>query len=163
MDYTGARYESLDRRVVVITGGASGIGAEMARAFAAQGAAVHLVDIAEDAGATLAATLPGTRFHRCDVRDIAALRATLAAIESPDVLINNASRDDRHAMTEIGPEQWREWLAVNLDHQFFASQAVAPRMAARGGAASLCSARSRGCAGARVWLPTRPRRQRSTA
>lgn len=149
MDYTSARYASLDGRVVVITGGATGIGAEMARAFAAQGSAVHLLDIAKDAGAALAASLPGAHFHRCDVRDIAALRATLAAIEPPDVLINNAARDDRHKMAEIGPEQWREWLAVNLDHQFFATQAVAPRMAARG----------RGCIimfGSVSWMRARP-------
>jgi NAD(P)-dependent dehydrogenase (short-subunit alcohol dehydrogenase family) len=149
MDYTSARYASLNGRVVVITGGATGIGAEMVRAFAAQGSAVHLLDIAEDAGVALAASLPGAHFHRCDVRDIALLRATLAAIEAPDVLINNAARDDRHEMAEIGPEQWREWLAVNLDHQFFATQAVVPRMAARG----------RGCVimlGSVSWMRGRP-------
>jgi NAD(P)-dependent dehydrogenase (short-subunit alcohol dehydrogenase family) len=143
------RYGSLDGRVVVITGGASGIGAEMARAFAVQGARLHLLDIAEEAGHGLAASLPATEFHRCDVRDIAALRATLAAIDAPEVLINNAARDDRHAMAEVEPEQWREYLSVNLDHQFFATQAVAPRMAARGGGSVIMF-------GSISWMRARP-------
>ncbi|WP_347267698.1 SDR family oxidoreductase [Paracoccus sp. (in: a-proteobacteria)] len=130
------RYASLAGRHVVITGGASGIGAEMVRAFAAQGARVSFLDIDATAGKALARDT-GTRFHACDLTDIAALRATLAAVESESgpagALINNAGRDDRHSLAEVEPEYWRRALALNLDHQFFATQALAPGMAAAGG------------------------------
>jgi NAD(P)-dependent dehydrogenase (short-subunit alcohol dehydrogenase family) len=64
------------------------------------------------------------------------LRSTIAVIESQlgsiDVLINNAGKDDRHAMDTVEPEYWHRSLALNLDHQFFATQAVAQAMAAKG-------------------------------
>jgi NAD(P)-dependent dehydrogenase (short-subunit alcohol dehydrogenase family) len=69
-----------------------------------------------------------------------ALRTALASIESHfggglDVLINNAARDDRHEMSGVEPDYWRRQLAVNLDHQFFATQAATKGMIARGGGA----------------------------
>lgn len=135
-DYTSARYASLKNASVVVTGGASGIGAEMVRAFAAQGARVAFLDIDETAGAAIAAET-GAAFEPCDVTDIPALRATLARIEARHdgvaVLVNNAGKDDRHAMETVEPDYWRRALALNLDHQFFATQALAPGMAARGG------------------------------
>jgi NAD(P)-dependent dehydrogenase (short-subunit alcohol dehydrogenase family) len=130
-DYAQARYASLAGRDVLITGGASGIGAEMVRGFAVQGAKVHFLDIDTASGAALAAET-GAAFRTCDLRDIAALRAAVAGIGPVDVLINNAARDDRHDMATVEPEYWRECLALNLDHQFFATQAAAPGMAARG-------------------------------
>lgn len=130
------QYRSLKDRTVLITGGASGLGEEMVRAYAAQGARVAFVDIDAEGGARTAQE-SGAIFHACDVADIAALRSTIATIEaelgSVDVLINNAGKDDRHAANEVEPEGWRRTLALNLDHQFFASQAVAPGMMARGG------------------------------
>jgi NAD(P)-dependent dehydrogenase (short-subunit alcohol dehydrogenase family) len=66
------------------------------------------------------------------VRNIAALREAINNIAARegriDVLINNAARDDRTDTFTVEPEAWRESLAVNLDHQFFASQAVAALM-----------------------------------
>ena len=147
-DYTQARYASLAGRDVLITGGASGIGAEMVRGFRAQGATVHLLDIDIASGAALAAET-GAAFHACDLRDIAALRAAVAQIGPVDVLINNAARDDRHAMPAVEPAAWRETLALNLDHQFFATQAVAPAMAARGGGAIILM-------GSISWMRGRP-------
>jgi NAD(P)-dependent dehydrogenase (short-subunit alcohol dehydrogenase family) len=133
--YDSVRYASLAGRRVVITGGASGIGAEMVAAFAQQGAEVAFLDLDREAGDRTAAAT-GSAFHSCDLTDIAALRATIAAIEAGpaaiDVLVNNAGKDDRHAMAEVEPEDWRRALAFNLDHQFFATQAVAKGMAARG-------------------------------
>ena len=71
------------------------------------------------------------------MRDIAALRASLAAAAERfgtiGVLVNNAARDDRHALADLTPEYWDENQAVNLRHHFFAAQAVAPGMAAAGG------------------------------
>jgi NAD(P)-dependent dehydrogenase (short-subunit alcohol dehydrogenase family) len=134
-DYTTVQYRSLANRSVVVTGGASGIGEEMVKAFVAQGARVSFIDIAKEAGAALAGAT-GASFHVCDVTDIPVLRETMAKIENDhggvDVLVNNAGKDDRHDMPEVEPDYWRRALALNLDHQFFATQAVAKGMAARG-------------------------------
>ncbi len=133
--YDSVSYRSLQGRGVLITGGASGIGAEMVMAFAGQGARVAFLDIDATAGAALAKTIPGTRFTPCDVTDIDVLRQAIRAIAADqpiEVLINNAARDDRHAMASVEPADWRRTLAVNLDHQFFASQEVAHAMAERG-------------------------------
>jgi NAD(P)-dependent dehydrogenase (short-subunit alcohol dehydrogenase family) len=129
---SSARYESLIGRHVVITGGASGIGGEMVDAFARQEARVSFLDIDEAAGRAKAEAT-GAAFHACDVTDIPGLRRTLASMGPADVLINNAAKDDRHAIETVEPDYWRRALALNLDHQFFASQAVVPEMAARGG------------------------------
>ena len=130
------RYRSLEGRPVLITGGASGIGAAFVEAFAAQGARVSFLDVDSAAGAVLARR-SGARFVECDLVDIAALRAAVAEVEKAEggigVLINNAGKDDRQEFAKIEPADWHRLLALNLDHQFFASQAVAPGMAARGG------------------------------
>jgi NAD(P)-dependent dehydrogenase (short-subunit alcohol dehydrogenase family) len=136
MTYDSVRYLSLRGRGVLITGGASGIGEAMARGFAAQGARVDILDVDDHAIARLTADVPGIAATRCDVCDTAALRAAIATIERDrgaiDVLVNNAARDDRHAMTDVRPEDWRRYLAVNLDHQFFATQCVSGYMIERG-------------------------------
>lgn len=133
--YDTVRYASLAGRSVLISGGASGIGAEMVKAFSAQGAAVTFIDIDEKEGAKLAAEA-GAVFSACDVTDIPELRIAIANIEQMrggiDVLINNAGKDDRHALSEVEPDYWRRALSLNLDHQFFATQAVASRMAEKG-------------------------------
>ncbi|WP_230531136.1 SDR family NAD(P)-dependent oxidoreductase [Microvirga roseola] len=134
-DYRSVQYRSLEGRSVVITGGASGIGEEMVKAFVAQRARVSFLDIDAEMGEALAAST-GANFHVCDVTDIAKLRDVLARTESGqgsiDVLVNNAGKDDRHALDEVEPEYWRRALALNLDHQLFATQAVAKGMAERG-------------------------------
>lgn len=131
-------YHSLEGRSVLITGGASGIGAAMVEAFVAQGARTSFIDIDEAAGKAMEART-GACFTACDVTDIAALRAAIADIEQAaggiDALINNAGKDDRQVVETVEPESWRRMLALNLDHQFFASQAVAPAMMARGSGA----------------------------
>lgn len=134
-DYGTAQYVSLHGRGVLVTGGASGIGAELVRAFAAQGATVQFFDIDAVAGQALAEET-GARFHPCDLRDIPALRAAVAAAADAapiEVLVNNAGRDDRHAFLSVEPEYWNERLALNLNHHLFATQAVVPAMARRGG------------------------------
>ena len=135
-DYASARYASLQGRSVLVTGGASGIGEAIVEAFAAQGARVAFIDI-DKAGGHAVAERPGARFHVCDLTDIAALRLAVAEIEAEQdgigVLVNNAGKDDRQVLGEIEPEDWRRMLAFNLDHQFFAVQAVVPGMTARGG------------------------------
>jgi D-xylose 1-dehydrogenase len=137
-----AVYPSLRNRVVFITGGASGIGAEHVTQFAAQGAKVAFVDIADDAGRALierigAAGHPVPLYRHCDLKDIAALQATIAEVGRTlgpiTVLVNNAANDQRHKFEDVTVEYWDERLATNLRHQFFAIQAVAPMMRSAGG------------------------------
>jgi NAD(P)-dependent dehydrogenase (short-subunit alcohol dehydrogenase family) len=137
-----AIYPSLRDRVVFITGGASGIGAEHVTQFAAQGAKVAFVDIADDAAHELlgkieAAGHQAPLYRHCDLKDIAALQATIAEVGRQlgpiTVLVNNAANDQRHKFEDVTVEYWDERLATNLRHQFFAIQAVAPMMRAAGG------------------------------
>ena len=133
--YHDVRYATLKGRAVLVTGGASGIGCEIVRAFHAQGSRVAFVDIDTDSGTQLAEEL-GVRFVPCDVTDIARLRAAIGSLEADlggvDVLVNNAGNDERHGLDTVEPDYWRRVLALNLDHQFFATQAVAPGMGIRG-------------------------------
>lgn len=132
-----ATYHSLTGKSVFVTGGASGIGAEIVRGFAEQGAKVGFVDLDAKAGAALAEAHDNVAFETCDLRDIAALRRAFAALEEAcgpaAVLVNNAARDDRHDWSDVTPEYWDERQATNLRHQFFAIQAVAPGMIDAGG------------------------------
>lgn len=134
--YAGVRYASLAGRSVLITGGASGLGAAMVEAFAEQGSKVAFLDIDVPSGQALAVRT-GARFVQCDLLNIEALRAAVQEVERTQdgigVLVNNAGKDDRQAFETIEPADWQRLLAFNLDHQFFASQAVAKGMAARGG------------------------------
>ncbi|MEP6943549.1 MAG: SDR family oxidoreductase [Betaproteobacteria bacterium] len=131
-----ASYPSLAGKRVFVSGGGSGIGAAMVAQFAAQGCKVSFCDIDGAASEALVTRLGASsaRYFECDLRDIDALRATLtqaAAWEgSIEILLNNAARDDRHKMEDVTVEYWDERLAVNLRHQFFAIQAVAPAMIA---------------------------------
>lgn len=136
----GATYPSLRDARVIVTGGACSIGAAMVTAFAAQGARVAFLDIADAEGDALAAALAGSvyapRFVHCDLTDIDQLRAAIGDIEAAaggtDVLVNNAANDDRHRLEDVTPAYWDDRMAVNLRHQFFCAQAVATGMRARG-------------------------------
>ena len=137
-----AIYPSLRDRVVFVTGGASGIGAEEVTQFARQGARVAFVDIAGDAAAALCGALrdggfPEPFYQHCDLTDIEALRSAIAAVGRRlgpvTVLVNNAANDQRHAWQDVTQAFWDERMATNLRHQFFAIQAVAPMMKAAGG------------------------------
>ncbi len=130
---SGVSYPSLRDKRVFITGGATGIGAELVRAFAGQGAYVGFCDVQDDAGHTLAASI-GEQAHysHVDVTDVAALQAAVAAGRI-DILINNVANDTRHDPLAVTPESWRACMAVNLDATFFACQAVVPPMQQQGG------------------------------
>jgi D-xylose 1-dehydrogenase len=132
-DTSFATYPSLKNRVVLVTGGASGIGAELVAQFAAQGARVAFLDFDATNGAKVAAAT-GTFFLPCDLRDITALRAAISQVQAqlgdPLVLVNNAARDDRHGLESVEPDYWDERMHTNLRHMFFCAQAVAPCMRA---------------------------------
>lgn len=133
-----AIYPSLAGKCVFITGGASGIGAELVRAFAAQKARVGFVDMDEKTSQALGEELgDDVAFAACDLRDIEALKKAFEQLEqsigAANVLVNNAARDDRHQWQDVTPEYFDERIATNLRHQFFAIQAVAPGMIEAGG------------------------------
>ncbi|MGA8431791.1 MAG: SDR family NAD(P)-dependent oxidoreductase [Candidatus Sulfotelmatobacter sp.] len=137
-----AIYPSLRDVVVLVTGGGSGIGAALVEQFALRGARVTFLDVADEASGKLVEDLSSRCDHtplflHCDLLDIVALRGAITDIEKRlgpvRVLVNNAASDDRHSFAEVTPEYWDERMAVNLRHQFFATQAAAPGMAAAGG------------------------------
>ncbi|MET0496688.1 MAG: SDR family oxidoreductase [Steroidobacteraceae bacterium] len=135
---THAIYPSLVNKTVVVTGGGSGIGAELVAGFVRQKARVFFLDIAEESSRALAAQLGNdVQFFKCDITNIEALRGTFAAIEEKGgpihTLVNNAANDDRHKTMDVTPAYWDNRIAVNLRHQFFATQAVVPSMKAAGG------------------------------
>ena len=139
VDFAGVVFHSLRGQGVLVTGGASGIGADIVRGFAAQGCRVGFVDRDAVAGQALADAHEQVFFAACDVTDVAALRqaiTTLAGqIGGVDVLVNNVANDDRHAIEDVTPAYFDQRVAVNFRPHFFAAQAVLPGMRARGGGA----------------------------
>lgn len=145
-----ATYPSLRDRVVVVTGGASGIGEAIVGAFAANGARVVFLDIQTEAAERLAVRLTDGNayapvFVRCDLTDMSALQAAVESIlgefDAVDVLVNNAGNDTRHTIDEVTPEFWDRTIAINLKQQFFMAQAVIPgmRRAGRGSIINMSS------------------------
>lgn len=145
-----ARYPSLHGRVVLVTGGATGIGAALVRAFALQGACVAFFDIQDEPAIALRNELSvegctAPLFLHCDLTDVAALGAAvqqvLAASGAIDVLVNNAANDQRHTIEEVTPEFFDRSIAINLRPYFFMAQAVLPAMkkAGRGSIVNMSS------------------------
>jgi D-xylose 1-dehydrogenase len=137
-----AQYPSLKDRSVLVTGGGSGIGAQIVRRFCEQGSKVAFIDFSPEPSEALVREVEGEGhgrplFLRCDLRDVEALRRAVAeagAANGPiTALVNNAARDDRHAWDTVTPEYWDERFNTNLRHQFFAAQAVQPMMREAGG------------------------------
>ena len=136
-----AHYPSLKGRVVLVTGGATGIGESMVRHFARQGSQVVFLDIQDEAGRALAEELgggvcPKPVYMHCDLIDVSALQAAVkhvvATCGTVDVLVNNAANDQRHAIEQVTGEYWERSMAVNLRPQFFTIQTVLPAMKAAG-------------------------------
>lgn len=132
-----ASYPSLRYRVVIVTGGATGIGQAIVEAFAMQNAQVVFLDIQDEAADQLtkkltsdAATAPV--YYHCDLTDIGVVQHTAQTIldrfHAVDVLVNNAGNDTRHKIADVTPAYWDQAIAVNLKHQFFVTQAVIPAM-----------------------------------
>jgi len=135
-----ASYPDLNGASVFITGGGSGIGADLTEGFLRQGAKVAFVQ-RSDASAFVnemeAATGNRPLYMPCDITDIAALQGCIAkAAEAHGpvtVLVNNAANDKRHSTEEVTEEFWDWSQAINLKAYFFACQAVMPGMKAAGG------------------------------
>jgi D-xylose 1-dehydrogenase len=145
-----AVYSSLKNKIVVVTGGASGIGQAIVEAFVSQRSRVLFLDIQDDAAAALIQKprppdcIAPTYFH-CDLTDIAALQQTMEAllhsVPAADVLVNNAGNDKRHSIDEVTSEFWDSCMQINLKHQFFITKAVLPgmRQAKRGSIINMSS------------------------
>lgn len=126
------------QRVAVVTGAAGGLGAAFAKALAADGLSVAVVDI-KDGGETVGAIRDagGTaEFFACDLTYPAAVEELGSEVEAhfgrADVLVNNAGRYDNCAFADMTYEFWRSTMALNLDGMFLACKAFAPGMRARG-------------------------------
>ena len=134
-------YFDLEGKSILITGGGSGIGAAFVEAFVLQGSRVAFLDIQNEVSQELVKSLSGKGpepiYVDCDVTDISALKIAIQQVEKKlgaiQVLINNAANDERHNPEEVTPEYWENRLQVNLNHHFFAAQAVQPKMAKAGG------------------------------
>lgn len=141
-----ARYPSLRDRTVLVTGGATGIGGAFVQALARQGAHVAFFDIDHDGARDLLSEIDDVRhtplFLPCDLTDLNALRQSIAqareTIGPISILINNAANDARHALEDTDAEAFDRNIAVNLRHQYFATQAVVPDMRALGGGSVIC-------------------------
>ncbi len=141
-----ANYPSLAGRAVLITGGASGIGASFVEHFAQQGARVVFLDIDAAAAQALLDQLGNVAcpplFIACDLTDLEALGSAIerarVAIGPIQVLINNAANDARHDFGTTTPADFERNVAVNLRHQYFATQAVVDDMQAQGGGSIIC-------------------------
>ena len=137
---TSASYPSLQGQCIFITGGATGIGAALVRAFAQQGANVAFVDIDVDSAKQLINELeseqgPKLWYQAIDVTNVQALQQAIldadAQLGSVSVLVNNAANDMRHAPADVTAQSWRDCMAINLDAAFFAAQAAAGLMTQR--------------------------------
>lgn len=138
-----ASYPSLRGRNVVISGGATGIGASMVEAFALQGSQVIFLDILDDAANELISKMADLGvencpvYYHCDVTDVeGALKPTATEIlerfELIHGLVNNAACDERMKTMDVTPEAWDQGVAVNLRHVFFLTQALLPGLIVAG-------------------------------
>jgi NAD(P)-dependent dehydrogenase (short-subunit alcohol dehydrogenase family) len=141
---------------VLVTGGASGIGAATAARFLEEGARVAVLDRDPAGRQAIAGRLPGlAAVLAADVSDLDQVREAFArAVETMggvDVLINNAGISIRHPFLEITPEEWDRVIAVDLTGVFYVAQTAARHMAERGSGVILMTASTNGIVGHRFY------------
>ncbi|HSE42083.1 MAG TPA: SDR family oxidoreductase [Acidobacteriota bacterium] len=130
--------KGLKNKRVVITGGASGIGAATVERFLEEGAHVAVIDCDESGGQALAKKHPNlARVINADVSNAESVNAAFHELDKIlgglDVTINNAGISIRHDFMDITPAEWRKVLSVDLDGVFYVAQQSAKRMLAGGG------------------------------
>ena len=134
-------YSSLKNTVVLITGGAEGIGASIVENFLEQGSKVAFLDKNNKLGTELVKKLDNYNykalFKECDLVDITNLKKKIEEIKKElgpiSILVNNAANDERHNIDDVTPEFWDNRMHVNLRHYFFTAQAVYKDMKKNGG------------------------------
>jgi len=142
----------LEGKRVLVTGGASGIGAATARRFLEEGARTAILDRDEAAGKKMAGELPDLSGALvCDVANREEVHSAFARavnlMGGVDVLINNAGISIRHAFLDITPAEWDRILAVNLTGSFFVLQTAARHMMEQGSGVILNTASTNGLFG----------------
>ena len=129
--------DSLAGKIAVITGGARGIGHQIARAYAAHGATVVLSDIDESAAKEAASTVPGSVAVRCDVRDQSSVAELFERAADDhgkiDIAVANAGIATVSSLLEMSFDTWRTMMSINLDGVFNVTQAFLDSLRARKG------------------------------
>ncbi len=142
----------LKAKRVLITGGASGIGAATAARFLEEGSVVCVLDRDAEARRKILQELPGLAAAlNADVSNLAQVQTALAEairlMGGVDVLVNNAGVSIRHNFLDITPEEWDKVIAVNLTGVFYVGQTAARHMMERGGGVILQTASTNGLVG----------------
>ena len=136
-----ANYPSLKDKVVLITGGASGIGESIVEKFLEQDSKVAFIDKEKELGIELTKKLKNFKykalFKKCDLTNIVSLQNTIKDIKNElgtiSIVVNNAANDERHHIDDVTPEFWDNRLHVNLRHYFFTVQSTYKDMKEIGG------------------------------
>ena len=134
------KYPSIKDKVVLISGGSTGIGATIVKKFLEQDAKVAFLDIDDVSGNKLVKEINQFKykalFQKCDVRNIDELKKSILEINKKlgkvSILVNSAANDQRHSIDEVTPEFWDDRMNINLRHFFFSTQAVYKDMVALG-------------------------------
>lgn len=127
-----ASYPSLNDKVVIVTGGASGIGATIVENFLQQGSKVAFLDIDKELGKKLIEKYDNYKhkpiFKYCDLTNIDNLKQSIEEIKKESglvsILVNNAANDERHSIDSVTEDLWDDRMNINLKHYFFAIQSV---------------------------------------
>ena len=128
-----ASYPSLENKVVIVTGGASGIGESIVEQFVIQKSKVAFIDIDEKLAKNLIERINNKYntkplFIKCDLKNISELKDSIQQVKQDlgpiSILINNAANDERHNIDDVTPEYWDDRMNINLKHYFFAIQSV---------------------------------------
>ena len=122
----------LDGKIAFVTGGASGLGEAIARAYVAEGAAVIIADIDAAAGQALAKEL-GARFITLDVTQETSWANAIATCDRIAVLVNNAGITTLGSIEDVTLDQFRHELDIDVLGVFMGIQAALPKMKAHGG------------------------------
>jgi meso-butanediol dehydrogenase/(S,S)-butanediol dehydrogenase/diacetyl reductase len=139
-------------KVAIVTGGASGMGAQAARLLVGEGARVVIADMNEELGRGLADELgEAAHFAPCDVTSDDQIeqmtRSAIEAFGAINLLFNNAGRGMMATTTDLAPEDWRRYVEVNLNSVFYVSRRVVPHLRAAGGGAIVNTASISGMVG----------------